>query len=90
MLDLIKLMVICCFVLLITFVVLIALPQSKLREALKPWIIGILCLGYVLCPIDFMPEIALGPVGLLDDAGVLVAAFASIRSAFRQRTAIGG
>lgn len=39
----------------------------------KHWlIIGIvICVIYILSPLDFIPEIALGPMGLIDDAGVL-------------------
>ena len=39
----------------------------------KPWIIiGIVvCVIYILSPLDLIPEIPLGPVGVIDDAGVL-------------------
>ena len=39
----------------------------------KPWlIIGIvICVIYILSPLDLIPEIPLGPLGLIDDAGVL-------------------
>ena len=39
----------------------------------KPWlIIGIvICIIYILSPFDLIPEIPLGPLGLIDDAGVL-------------------
>jgi len=39
----------------------------------KPWlIIGIvICIIYILSPLDLIPEIPLGPLGLIDDAGVL-------------------
>ena len=39
----------------------------------KPWlIIGIvICVIYILSPLDLIPEIPLGPMGLIDDAGVL-------------------
>ena len=39
----------------------------------KPWlIIGIvICVIYILSLLDFIPEIALDPMGLIDDAGVL-------------------
>jgi uncharacterized membrane protein YkvA (DUF1232 family) len=32
----------------------------------------LLCLVYILNPFDFLPAIALGPIGLIDDAAVLV------------------
>ena len=35
-------------------------------------IIGIvICIIYILSPFDLIPEIPLGPMGLIDDAGVL-------------------
>jgi len=39
----------------------------------KPWLtIGIfICVIYILSPLDLIPEIPLGPLGLIDDAGVL-------------------
>ena len=39
----------------------------------KTWfIIGIVCCCiYILSPLDLLPEIALGPFGVIDDAGVL-------------------
>ena len=39
----------------------------------KPWlIIGIvICVIYILSPLDLIPVIPLGSVGLIDDAGVL-------------------
>ena len=39
----------------------------------KLWlIIGIvICIIYILSPLDLIPEIPLGPLGLIDDAGVL-------------------
>ena len=39
----------------------------------RPWIIiGIvICIIYILSPLDLIPEIPLGPLGLIDDAGVL-------------------
>lgn len=35
----------------------------------------LLCLAYVLSPVDLLPEIALGPLGLPDDAIALVYGF---------------
>ena len=39
----------------------------------KNWIIFgiILCCIYIISPVDLMPEILLGPLGIIDDAGVL-------------------
>ncbi len=41
-------------------------------------IIGILSVFYVISPLDFIPEIALGPIGLLDDAAILAFAYSKI------------
>ena len=39
----------------------------------KNWIIFgiILCFLYIISPVDLMPEVLLGPLGIIDDAGVL-------------------
>jgi uncharacterized membrane protein YkvA (DUF1232 family) len=36
------------------------------------WVV--ICLVYIVSPFDFVPEFLLGPIGLIDDAGI--AAFA--------------
>lgn len=57
--------------------------SAKLREKLTI-IIGIL---YILLPIDFVPEIILGPLGLLDDGGALLAVvYTAMGILNRQRT----
>ena len=42
---------------------------AKLREKLII-VVGLL---YILLPFDFIPEVILGPLGLLDDGGALLA-----------------
>ncbi len=42
---------------------------------------AIICLIYVLSPIDLVPEAALGPFGLADDA---IAAIVGLRAWFRK------
>ncbi len=39
----------------------------------KNWIIFgiILCCLYIISPVDLLPEVLLGPLGVIDDAGVL-------------------
>ena len=39
----------------------------------KHWIIFgiILCCLYIISPVDLVPEVLLGPLGIIDDAGVL-------------------
>ncbi len=86
MLEVVKLLVIGSFVLALALLVLIALPKSKLREALMPfayWGFALLCLVYVGSPVDLAPEIVFGPFGLIDDAGAAVAGIAAIRAALR-------
>ncbi len=68
--------------------VLLAMPHSKLRDFLMPivsWCFALACGAYILLPIDLVPEIALGPFGLIDDVGVLVAGILAARSAMQQR-----
>ena len=86
MLELLRLLVIVGGVLLVTFMVLLALPQCKLREMLMPfvaWGFVVLCAAYAISPVDILPEIALGPFGLIDDAGALVAGIWAARSAMK-------
>jgi uncharacterized membrane protein YkvA (DUF1232 family) len=40
--------------------------------------IALLGLGYLMSPIDLLPEVLLGPIGLLDDVFVVVAALSRI------------
>ncbi|MEM7342236.1 MAG: DUF1232 domain-containing protein [Actinomycetota bacterium] len=42
---------------------------------------------YILSPIDIAPEIFLGPLGLVDDAGVLAAALLYVRRESAKRRA---
>jgi len=75
MLELLRLMVIMGGVIVITFMILLALPQCKIRDMLMPfvaWGFVALCAAYVISPVDALPEIALGPFGLVDDFGALV------------------
>ena len=70
----------------VAFVVLLSLPQSKLRAFLLPiigWCIAILCAIYCISPIDIVPEALLGPFGLVDDVGAVVAGIAAVRSAMK-------
>jgi len=41
------------------------------------WWVTILGLAYIISPLDFMPEIVLGPIGLVDDVLVLILIIAS-------------
>jgi uncharacterized membrane protein YkvA (DUF1232 family) len=48
-------------------------PNNR-RRTVAAVLIGIAAIVYGVSPIDLAPEAILGPLGLLDDAGVLVGA----------------
>ena len=76
MFELLRLMVVVGGVIVVTFMVLMALPQCKLRDLLMPyiaWSFVVLCGLYAISPIDALPEIALGPFGLFDDLAAVAA-----------------
>lgn len=76
MLHLLELMVIAGTLIVTTFLVLLALPQCKLRQLLMPfvaWGFVVLCALYVVSPVDALPEIVLGPLGAVDDLAAVVA-----------------
>ena len=65
MLELLRLLVIMGGLIIITFLVLLALPQCKLRDMLMPfvaWGFVALCAAYVISPVDALPEVAVRPV----------------------------
>ncbi len=68
----------------VAFVVLLSLPQSQLRSFLLPivgWAVAIFCGIYCISPVDVVPEALLGPIGLIDDVGILAAGIAAARMA---------
>ncbi len=74
MFELLRLMVIAGCLIVLTFMVLLSLPQSKLREFLMPfvsWAFVALCAAYAISPVDALPEIVFGPFGLVDDLGAV-------------------
>ena len=76
MLELFRLIVVSGFLITMTFLILLALPQCRMREILMPfvaWGFVALCGAYALSPVDVLPEIVLGPFGLVDDLGAVVA-----------------
>lgn len=76
----------CGALLLLAFLVLLALPQSKLREVFMPivgWTLALFCGAYCISPVDIIPEIALGPFGLIDDLGVGALGVASAIAAYK-------
>jgi uncharacterized membrane protein YkvA (DUF1232 family) len=88
MLELLRLMVIMGGVIVITFMILLALPQCKLRNMLMPfvaWGFVALCAAYTISPVDILPEVVMGPFGLFDDAGAVVAGVATAVATIRAR-----
>lgn len=71
----------CFTVLLIAFLVMLAMPQSKMREVLKPILLAIACGIYIVSPVDFAPALALGPFGCVDDMAAAYAGIQALRKA---------
>lgn len=75
-------------VLALASLILLALPHCKLRDMLMPfvaWGFVALCAAYTLSPVDVLPEIVLGPFGLLDDAGAVIAGVATAMATIRAK-----
>jgi uncharacterized membrane protein YkvA (DUF1232 family) len=88
MLELLRLLVIVGGVVLVTFMILLALPQCKLRDMLMPfvaWGFVALCAAYAISPVDILPEVVMGPFGLFDDAGAVVAGVATAVATIRAK-----
>lgn len=70
LLEMMVLTVACGTGLVALFLILLALPKSKLRTIVMPFVSGavaLACGAYVISPVDVVPEIILGPLGLADD-----------------------
>lgn len=52
--------------------------MSRRRAVIASVLVGAAALLYGVSPLDLAPEILLGPAGLLDDAGVFIAAAVGI------------
>lgn len=82
----IQTLILCATILAIAFAVLLSMPQSKLRNFLLPivgWVVAIFCGIYAISPVDIVPEAMLGPFGLIDDIGAVVAGIAAARTAMK-------
>jgi uncharacterized membrane protein YkvA (DUF1232 family) len=77
---------VCMTLLGLTFIIVLSLPQSRMREVVKKGLMAIACAIYVLSPIDLMPELVLGPFGLIDDGAAFITAIISARDAYRMAT----
>lgn len=60
------------------FAVLLARLARDPRVPFRAKLIAAAGLGYALSPIDFLPEILLGPLGLLDDVVIAAAALSRV------------
>ncbi len=78
MLETIRTIIVCGTLLLGGFMVLVAMPQSRMREVLMPivgWAVAALSAVYVVSPIDVLPDFI--PIaGWLDDGGAIVTGIA--------------
>ena len=71
-------------VLMLALLILLSLPNSRLKEIVMPfvlWSVTALSVAYIASPIDLVPEMFLGPIGVADDLVALVVAVTSARSA---------
>jgi hypothetical protein len=87
MLDLFKLIVICGTLLLCTFLVLLALPKSRLRSFMLEifgWGIAGLSAVYVISPIDLIPDF-IPVIGWIDDVGAAVGGVTAAMTAISAR-----
>jgi len=81
-----ELLVIVFGVIVVTGLILLALPQCRLRDLLMPfisWGFVVLCGLYAISPIDALPEIALGPFGLFDDLAAVAAGVCAAMSTIK-------
>jgi uncharacterized membrane protein YkvA (DUF1232 family) len=84
--TLIAVLAMCGTILCVAMLVLVNLPHSPLRDLLVQivgWAFAIFCAIYCISPIDVLPEVFLGPVGLIDDVGAAVAGLMAAMAAYR-------
>lgn len=82
--EMLQYLMTCGMLVVVAFLITLALPQSKLRAFLMPivgWAMAIFCAFYTISPVDILPEAMLGPFGLVDDLGAVVAGFSAARMA---------
>ena len=58
------------------------------RRTLAAILVGLGALAYGISPIDIIPEF-LGPIGLIDDGGVLIGAAVAIYNLLKRRPGMG-
>lgn len=72
----------------IAFMVALSLPQSRMRSVVVEicsWAAVVFCGVYAISPIDVVPEVLLGPLGLIDDLGALFLGWQAFRAAKQTR-----
>ena len=69
--------------LLLTLMVCLSLPKSKLREFLTPlvgWALAVGCGIYVISPLDVLPDV-IPVIGWMDDVGAIAVGVGSAMAA---------
>jgi uncharacterized membrane protein YkvA (DUF1232 family) len=87
MIGLFKLMLILSFGLALAVLVVFSMPKSPLRDAILPYAklgVVVLCGIYCVSPVDILPEIVLGPFGLIDDLGSFWMGISTLFSLFNK------
>jgi len=72
----------------LAFIIALSLPQSRMQMFLLEflyWLGGLASCIYFASPVDFIPEIALGPIGVIDDVVVLLIGAWSCLNAIQTR-----
>lgn len=80
MFESLRLAMFCGTVLVLAFIVLLALPQSKLREIVLPfvgWAVAALSVAYAASPLDVLPDF-IPVIGWVDDLVALIVGIGSI------------
>ena len=75
---------VCLTVLGLAFMVVLAMPQSHMRDVMKNILVAIACALYTISPVDFVPEVIFGPLGMVDDLGAVIVGVNAARQALRQ------
>jgi uncharacterized membrane protein YkvA (DUF1232 family) len=86
MLETLRTLMMCGTLVTLALLVLLAMPQSRLRQFLLPimgWGFAAFCGVYVISPVDLIPEALVGPLGIFDDVGAIVAGFMAASAAMK-------
>lgn len=89
-LQFLELFLTCGTVLGLAFIIALSLPQSRFQMFVLEilyWLGSVAAAVYCVSPVDFLPEIVLGPFGAIDDIGVLVGGVWSCLNAVQTRKA---